>query len=560
MSTSRRRLEHLQRDLDDPGSQRARHGTGLRSATRTMPGPAPPRAWCRCPRRPPRSPCPAPRPAPARDRSGSRQGRSPSIAATGPRGRSASTARCRARLRSPAPSSGSTSHPRSRTRPARSGSSVTTATEPTAGHEVAAASASRANAVTRARRTSSGKPVSRDLARVRVLTGTTRAKGVPEPDPDVDMGIADDPASGSRVCAVREGSEVELARQRELDQKRGWAFTTAVALVKPTLLALTKREWHDGLKIPAAGGCVVAMNHLSHADPLTYAHFIYDHGRIVRYLAKQEVFEMPFVKTIAVNAGQIPVARLSGDASKSFDAAVEAVREGQLVAFYPEGTITRDPDLWPMRGKTGAARVALEHRLSGDPDRPVGRAGPAPAVRQAGPVPAQDDQGQGRRPGRPRRPAGRPAHQRRAAGGDRTDHGRDHRAWWRTSAGSRRRPSGSTRARPGCDRPATRTVGRSASEARDEQGGGVRRGVVGHRVLDDPGRRRQRRHDLGPARGRVRHDQRQAREHRLPARHRAAADDRRRRTTRSRPCPGPSSWCSPYRPRRCARTSPRGPT
>ncbi len=163
-----------------------------------------------------------------------------------------------------------------------------------------------------------------------------------------------------------------MARQRELDQKRGWAFTTAVALVKPTLLALTRREWHDGLKIPAAGGCVVAMNHLSHVDPLTYGHFIYDHGRIVRYLAKQEVFEMPFVKTIAVNAGQIPVARLSSDASKSFDAAVEAVREGQLVAFYPEGTITRDPELWPMRGKTGAARVALE---TGCPVIPIGQWG-----------------------------------------------------------------------------------------------------------------------------------------------------------------------------------------
>jgi 1-acyl-sn-glycerol-3-phosphate acyltransferase len=163
-----------------------------------------------------------------------------------------------------------------------------------------------------------------------------------------------------------------LARQRKLDQKRGWAFTTAVSLVKPSLLALTKREWHDGLKIPASGGCVVVMNHLSHVDPLTFGHFIYDHGRIVRYLAKQEVFEMPVVRTIAVNAGQIPVARLSADASKSFDAAVEAVEQGQLVAFYPEGTITRDPGLWPMRGKTGAARVAL---ATGCPVIPIGQWG-----------------------------------------------------------------------------------------------------------------------------------------------------------------------------------------
>lgn len=163
-----------------------------------------------------------------------------------------------------------------------------------------------------------------------------------------------------------------MARQRKLDQKRGWAFATAVGIVKPTLSVLTKQEWHDGLKIPATGGCVLAVNHLSHVDPLTFAHFVYDHGRIVRYLAKQEVFEMPFVGTIARNAGQIRVARLSTDAATSSDAAVQAIRAGQAVAFYPEGTITRDPDLWPMRGKTGAARVAL---TTGCPVIPIGQWG-----------------------------------------------------------------------------------------------------------------------------------------------------------------------------------------
>ncbi|MDQ6642520.1 MAG: 1-acyl-sn-glycerol-3-phosphate acyltransferase [Actinomycetota bacterium] len=163
-----------------------------------------------------------------------------------------------------------------------------------------------------------------------------------------------------------------MGRQRRLDQKRGWAFATAVAIVKPTLVALTKQEWHDGLKIPATGGCVLAVNHLSHVDPLTFAHFVYDHGRIVRYLAKQEVFEMPLVGPIATNAGQIPVARLSADAGKSFEAAVEAIDAGQAVAFYPEGTITRDPGLWPMRGKTGAARVAL---TTGCPVIPIGQWG-----------------------------------------------------------------------------------------------------------------------------------------------------------------------------------------
>ncbi|HEV7627975.1 MAG TPA: lysophospholipid acyltransferase family protein, partial [Streptomyces sp.] len=43
----------------------------------------------------------------------------------------------------------------------------------------------------------------------------------------------------------------------------------------------------------------------------------------------------------------------------AFRAAVEAIKKGECVAFYPEGTLTREPGMWPMKGKTGAARVAL---------------------------------------------------------------------------------------------------------------------------------------------------------------------------------------------------------
>jgi 1-acyl-sn-glycerol-3-phosphate acyltransferase len=62
---------------------------------------------------------------------------------------------------------------------------------------------------------------------------------------------------------------------------------------------------------------------------------------------------------IVRSAGQIPVYRLTTDASHAFSAAVEAVNHGECVVVYPEGTLTRDPDLWPMTGKTGAARIAL---------------------------------------------------------------------------------------------------------------------------------------------------------------------------------------------------------
>lgn len=159
---------------------------------------------------------------------------------------------------------------------------------------------------------------------------------------------------------------------RKLQQRRGWAWSLAVALVKPTLLATTKHEWIDGEKIPADGGCVIAMNHISHIDPLTLGWLLYEHGRLMRYLTKDALFEVPVLKHIVRDAGAIPVSRQSTDAARAFEAACAAIRSGEAVGVYPEGTITKDPAGWPMRGKTGAARMALE---TGCPVIPIGQWG-----------------------------------------------------------------------------------------------------------------------------------------------------------------------------------------
>ena len=159
---------------------------------------------------------------------------------------------------------------------------------------------------------------------------------------------------------------------RKLQQKRGWAFNVAVPIVKPTLLAVTKRTWIDGDKIPATGGCILVFNHISHVDPLLAAHFVYDHGRLPRYLAKSGLFKNKYLAGFLTAAGQIPVERLSRSAVGAYDAAVAAVRNGECVVVYPEGTLTRDPALWPMTGKSGAARIALE---TGCPVIPIGQWG-----------------------------------------------------------------------------------------------------------------------------------------------------------------------------------------
>ncbi|MFD3550413.1 lysophospholipid acyltransferase family protein [Streptomyces sp. NPDC058655] len=142
----------------------------------------------------------------------------------------------------------------------------------------------------------------------------------------------------------------------------GFWYRLAAVIAKPPLVVLFKRDWRGMEHIPAEGGFITAVNHNSYLDPLSYAHFQYNTGRVPRLLAKAALFKVPIVGAILHGSGQIPVYRESTNALDAFRAAVEAIERGECVAFYPEGTLTRDPDMWPMAGKTGAARVALVTR------------------------------------------------------------------------------------------------------------------------------------------------------------------------------------------------------
>jgi 1-acyl-sn-glycerol-3-phosphate acyltransferase len=150
------------------------------------------------------------------------------------------------------------------------------------------------------------------------------------------------------------------------------SYRIAVGLVRPVLSAITRRDWRGAQYLPVEGGFVVCANHLSYADPFTFAHFLHEHGCPPRFLAKEAVFEIPVLGRIIAGAGQIPVRRESKDAGRAFDDAVRAVAAGECVAVFPEATLTRDPGLWPMIGKTGAARIAL---TTGCPVIPVAQWG-----------------------------------------------------------------------------------------------------------------------------------------------------------------------------------------
>ncbi len=150
------------------------------------------------------------------------------------------------------------------------------------------------------------------------------------------------------------------------------ALRRTVRLLNAVLGRLTRRDWRDEQKLPAQGGLVIVANHISNVDPLAIGQFVTFAGRWPRFLAKESLFHVPLFGTLITRCGQIPVSRGSGRAGQALDRAIDAVRSGRAVIIYPEGTITLDPDLWPMAGKTGAARVAL---ATGCPVIPIGQWG-----------------------------------------------------------------------------------------------------------------------------------------------------------------------------------------
>ncbi|MBE1534733.1 lysophospholipid acyltransferase family protein [Actinomadura algeriensis] len=138
-----------------------------------------------------------------------------------------------------------------------------------------------------------------------------------------------------------------------------WRKLTIVIL-RPLLFGLLKRDWRGRGNVPGEGGVIIAANHISESDPLALAHFVYESGRYPVYLAKSTLFDVKVVRAVLRGTGQIPVYRDREDAAAVLQDAERALLDGECLMFYPEGSCTRDPELWPMSGQTGVARMALK--------------------------------------------------------------------------------------------------------------------------------------------------------------------------------------------------------
>jgi putative phosphoserine phosphatase/1-acylglycerol-3-phosphate O-acyltransferase len=141
-------------------------------------------------------------------------------------------------------------------------------------------------------------------------------------------------------------------------------------LARPELFPWLDLDIGGEERFPASGGAVIVANHRSYLDPLLIGLVAARAGRPVRFLAKKEVTDAPVVGEIIRTLGVIRVDRGSGDTAPLVEAAA-AIRAGELIVVFPQGTIPRGPDFFEpvLVGRPGAGRLVLE---TGAPVVPIG--------------------------------------------------------------------------------------------------------------------------------------------------------------------------------------------
>ncbi|TDK27711.1 1-acyl-sn-glycerol-3-phosphate acyltransferase [Arthrobacter crusticola] len=138
------------------------------------------------------------------------------------------------------------------------------------------------------------------------------------------------------------------------------AFGVLAGILRPVMNLLMSKQWTDAQKLPRDSGFILCPNHVTEIDPVVVGHFLYNNKVMPHFLAKASLFKVPVLGGALRATGQIPVERTTAGANRSLEAAQQAIADGGGVIVYPEGTLTRDPGMWPMKGRTGAARLALQ--------------------------------------------------------------------------------------------------------------------------------------------------------------------------------------------------------
>ena len=136
-----------------------------------------------------------------------------------------------------------------------------------------------------------------------------------------------------------------------------WRILQFTVIPLMWLIVSIRREGSEN--VPRDGAFVISPNHTSNIDPIVMGIGVFHAGRTPHFLGKASLFRVPVVKGLLRITGQIPVERAGSSRENPLSTAALVAERGSGVIVYPEGTLTRDPEIWPMRGKTGAVRLAL---------------------------------------------------------------------------------------------------------------------------------------------------------------------------------------------------------
>ena len=110
----------------------------------------------------------------------------------------------------------------------------------------------------------------------------------------------------------------------------------------------------NGEKIENAKGVVVSGNHLSNHDPLLFPAFF---DKKIRFIAKEELFKIPFIKQSLKATGTIPIKRGTFDRA-AINASIKLLKEGEVVGVFPEGTRSHSKELDLGQLHNGASFIA----------------------------------------------------------------------------------------------------------------------------------------------------------------------------------------------------------
>lgn len=165
-----------------------------------------------------------------------------------------------------------------------------------------------------------------------------------------------------------------MSRWRHPGRTGAALYAVAVALLGGMVTVVSRlqvagvRSRASAVRRLPDGPVIVISNHTSYADGVLLALVCRRLGRSARLLAAAGVFRVPVLGVALRRLGFIPVARGTEQAADALGPAADALAAGEVVALFPEGRLTRDPNHWPERAKTGSVRLALR---TGAPIVPV---------------------------------------------------------------------------------------------------------------------------------------------------------------------------------------------